>query len=203
MNYHKQKKAVKFKAPQFYMKTHSGGVYYKLTWHELLEKLATFKRYGYDAERINKLFMNYDVYGSQKPQTIDRLLNRRYDRPEDVPIELYLYIYKHKPILTTDATDAVRWSRIINSKDEERYPAGEMYEIFRAVEKYREIRPGDWVSTDENYAIEHNERNLGNKGNIISMVVDGKDLLVSPTGNYEEAIYAPLELSIDVDVWRN
>jgi len=36
------------------------------------------------------------------------------------------------------------------------------------------------------------------KGRIISMDVDGRDVLVSPTGNYEEAIYAPLKYSIDV-----
>ena len=101
--------------------------------------------------------------------------------------------------MTTDATDAVRWSRIINTKDDARYPRGEIT-IYRAVDNhnYDEIREGDWVTTDEKYAIQHNDMYFDGKGKIISMDVDGRDVLVSPTGNYEEAIYAPLKYSIDV-----
>jgi hypothetical protein len=114
---------------------------------------------------------------------------------------IHRYIFKHKPLLTSDATDAVRWSRIINSRNEQRYPSMETT-IYRAVDNrdYDEIREGDWVTTDEKYAIQHNNKYFDGQGKVISMVVDGRDVLVSPTGNSEEAIYAPLKYSIDVKI---
>ena len=144
-----------------------------------------------------------DSYGrteqeKQKKNIKPNGLNKRYDYPTDVPKNVYRWILNNTSLLTTDATDAVRWSRIINSKDDARY-RGEIT-IYRAVDNqdYDEIREGDWVTTDERYAIEHNNRYFNGNGKIISMDVNGRDVLVSPTGNNEEAIYAPLKYSIDV-----
>lgn len=127
-------------------------------------------------------------------------LNDHYDSPEDVPVDVYKWIFSNSSLLTSDATDAVRWSRIINTKDDDRYDSE--LTVYRAVDdkSYDEIRPGDWVTTEEEYAIRHNEKYFNGDGYILSMNVDGKDVLVSPTGNSEEAIYAPLEYSIDVDL---
>jgi len=126
-------------------------------------------------------------------------LNNRYDKPTDVSKNMYRWILNNTSLLTTDATDAVRWSRIINTRNDNRYPRGEIT-IYRAVDNhdFDEIREGDWVTTDEKYAIQHNNMYFNGNGKVISMDVDGRDVLVSPTGNYEEAIYAPLEYSIDV-----
>jgi len=144
-----------------------------------------------------------DSYGrteqeKQKKNIKPNGLNKRYDYPTDVPKNVYRWILYNTSLLTTDATDAVRWSRIINSKDDARY-RGEIT-IYRTVDNqdYDEIREGDWVTTDERYAIEHNNRYFNGNGKIISMDVNGRDVLVSPTGNNEEAIYAPLKYSIDV-----
>jgi len=128
-----------------------------------------------------------------------RGLNSTYNNPLDVPKNVYRWILNNTSLLTTDATDAVRWSRIINTKNDERYPNEEIT-IYRAVDNhdYDDIREGDWVTTDENYAINHNNKYFDGNGKIISMVVNGRDVLVSPTGNYEEAIYAPLKYSIDI-----
>lgn len=105
------------------------------------------------------------------------------------------YIDKNSSILNDDASDAVRWHRIINTQNEERYP-NEKITIYRAVEKpYNEIREGDWVTTQREYAEQHNDKYLNSNGNIVEMTVNGKDVLTSPTGNTEEAIYAPMELS--------
>ena len=122
-----------------------------------------------------------------------------YNNPYDVPIDVYKWIFKRTSLLNTDAIDSVRWSRIINSKDDERLN-GEIT-IFRAVDdpSYTHIREGDWVTTDEKYATEHNNRYFDGKGVVISEDVNGEDVLASPTGNYEEAIYAPLKYSIDVE----
>lgn len=139
-----------------------------------------------DSERIKK---------NAKPAGVDD----SYNSPEDVPIEVYRWLSKNSGLLTSDASDAVRWGRIINTKDEPRY-SGEIT-VYRAVEpEYAdsEIREGDWVTTEEDYAIQHNEKYFDGKGEILSMDVDGNDVLVSPTGNSEEAIYAPMESSIDV-----
>lgn len=131
-----------------------------------------------------------------KPKGIDD----RYDSPQDIPLNVYRWISKNTSLLTNDATDAVRWSRIINTRNDERYPSGTMT-VYRAVDNksYNDIREGDWVTTDRKYAIEHNNRYFNGKGKVIENEVDGKDVLVSPTGNPEEAIYAPLEDSIDVN----
>ncbi len=144
-----------------------------------------------------------DGYGrteqeKQKKNIKPNGLNKRYDHPTDVPKNVYRWILNNTSLLTTDATDAVRWSRIINSKDDSRY-RGEIT-IYRAVDNqdYDEIREGDWVTTDERYAIEHNNKYFNGDGKVISMDVNGRDVLVSPTGNNEEAIYAPLKYSIDV-----
>ena len=125
-------------------------------------------------------------------------LDKKYDRPYDVPKNVYRWIFDNETLLYSDASDAVRWSRIINTADDKRY-RGDIT-IYRAVEKndYDEIREGDWVTTDEKYAIEHNNRYFDGRGKIISMDVNGRDVLVSPTGNHEEAIYAPLKFSIEI-----
>ena len=121
------------------------------------------------------------------------------ERREIARQTVYRWIFKKSSLLTSDATDAVRWSRIINSRDDDRYPRGEMT-IYRTVDnhKYNEIREGDLVTNDEKYAVQHNERYFDGRGKVISMDVDGRDVLMSPTGDPEEAIYAPLEYSIDI-----
>lgn len=128
-------------------------------------------------------------------------LNDIYEHPLDVPKKVYKWIFKNTSLLTSDATDAVRWSRIINTRDDERYPSGKIT-IYRAVgnRNYNEIREGDWVTTKKEYAIKHNEMYFNGKGKVISMNVDGKDVLISPTGDREEAIYAPLNYSIDIEL---
>lgn len=127
-----------------------------------------------------------------KPDGVDAV----YNHPSEIPIDVYNWVSSNMSLLTSDATDAVRWGRIINTQDDSRYPRGEIM-LYRAVDdaSYDEIRPGDWVTADEKYAIQHNNKYFDGKGEIISMYADGRDVLVSPTGNYEEAIYAPMELS--------
>ena len=129
-----------------------------------------------------------------KPNGVDGV----YDHPTDVPKNVYKWILQNTSLLSTDASDAVRWSRIINTRNDSRYPSGNLT-IYRAVDNpdYDEIREGDWVTTDEKYAVEHNNRYFNGNGNVISDIVDGRDVLVSPTGNNEEAIYAPVNYSID------
>lgn len=127
----------------------------------------------------------------------DELLTATYLSPDEVPQEVAAWIQKNASILTSDATDAVRWGRIVNTHKDDRYPAGDVT-IYRAIGRdidSDEIRPGDWVTTIESYATEHNDRYLNGKGAILSETIDGLDLLVSPTGNMEESIYAPLHLS--------
>lgn len=122
-----------------------------------------------------------------------------YDSPYDVPKTVYKYLDNNTTLLYSDASDAVRWFRIINSKFNDRYSKGDL-EIYRAVDnnEYNEIRPGDWITTDRKYAEKHLNKYFKN-GKILSTVVNGRDVLKSPTGNYDEAIYAPMELSIDVE----
>lgn len=167
---------------------------YKM-WDEKAEEANVIRRKLYQ--------LTGDPYGEtkldkQKKNIKPNGLNKRYDYPIDVPKNVYKWILNNTSLLTTDATDAVRWSRIINSKDDARY-RGDIT-IYRAVDNhdYDEIREGDWVTTDEKYAIEHNNRYFNGNGKIISMDVNGRDVLVSPTGNNEEAIYAPLKYSIDI-----
>lgn len=131
---------------------------------------------------------------ARKPS--DTRLQKPYPTPGSIPADVLAYEQSRDP-LTADATDAQRWARIVDTLGDERYPPGEM-EIFRAVVG-DEIRPGDWVTTSQEYAEEHRSRHLGGSGKIISDTVDGADVLVSPTGNAEEAIYAPRELSGPVD----
>jgi hypothetical protein len=195
-------KSLQFKDPKFYQKSNDGGIYYNMTWNEVLSKIKELQKYGWTPEKIAKRMKEIDVYGSKKPITTTAQLNKRYNHPSEIPFELYQYIRKNLGIISSDASDAVRWSRIINTRDEERYP-DEPLTIYRAVDnKYDEIREGDWVTTDENYAQEHMARYLGNNAHVISMEVNGRDVLTSPTGNYEEAIYAPMELSYPLDSYN-
>lgn len=154
--------------------------------------------------RLRLYQLTGDYYGEtkadkEKKKVKPNGLDNNYNYPDDVPKNIYRWILNNTSLLSTDATDAVRWSRIINTKNDSRYPKGQII-IYRAVDNhdYSDIREGDWVTTDKKYAIEHNNRYFNGKGKIISMNVDGRDVLVSPTGNYEEAIYAPLEYSIDI-----
>lgn len=191
----------KYKNPKIGFLRKDGSVSYDETWEEIIEGVIRMRTGGYTDKQINDFHRNnYKVYGSVKPISSSAQLNKDYDYPQDVPKSVYQYIFKNGSILNDNASDAVRWSRIINTKDDDRYPRGEIT-IYRAVEPQysnSEIREGDWVTTDESYAINHNERYFNGKGTILSMDVDGRDVLVSPTGNYEEAIYAPLKYSIDI-----
>jgi hypothetical protein len=82
--------------------------------------------------------------------------------------------------------------------DDERYPEGSIT-LYRAVETgpamLDEIRPGDWVTDQREYAEEHLRRYFNGNGQVFECETDGRDVLVSPTGNAEEAIYAPREFS--------
>lgn len=144
-----------------------------------------------------KLFeLTGDWYGRPKVKLVkpsDDDLLAEYETPGDVPQHVMNWLLKRNQILTSDATDAVRWSRIVGTKKDDRYPSGDMT-VYRAVIG-DEIRPGDWVTTDLSYAQDHLRRYLGRGGQVLQLDVDGRDVLVSPTGNSEEAIYAPLEFS--------
>jgi hypothetical protein len=164
-------------------------------WDDLVDKIHTIQRKLYQ--------LTGDSYGETKEDKAKKNvkpngLNKKYDYPTDVPKNVYRWILSNQSLLYSDATDAVRWSRIINTKDEPRYK-GEIT-IYRAVDNrsYEDIREGDWVTTDKKYAIEHNNRYFNGSGKILSMDVNGRDVLVSPTGDNKEAIYAPLKYSIDV-----
>jgi hypothetical protein len=165
-------------------------------WDKIVNEMNVIRRKLYE--------LTNDSYGrtekeKNKINDTPKGLNSEYSNPTLVPKSVYKWIFKHTSLLNTDATDAVRWSRIINTKNEVRYPSGEMT-IYRAVDNqdYDDIREGDWVTTDEKYALKHNNMYFDGNGKIISMDVDGRDVLISPTGDYEEAIYAPLKYSIDV-----
>jgi hypothetical protein len=142
-----------------------------------------------------------DWYGKpkikiQKPD--DSLLEAVYESPDEVPTEVMSWVRKHSAILTSDATDAVRWARIVDTVNDDRLVSGDVT-LYRAIEKgagmIPEIRPGDWVTPERTYAEDHLRRFLGGSGDVLEITVDGQDVLVSPTGNFEEAIYAPRELS--------
>lgn len=141
--------------------------------------------FGNDTNKVKKLV---------KPMG----LNKQYNHPNEVPKAVYRWILNNDSLLYSDASDAVRWSRIVNSSDEPRY-RGDIT-IYRAVNnnEYDDIREGDWVTTEERYAILHNNKYFNGNGKIISMDVNGRDVLKSPTGDVEEAIYAPLKYSIDI-----
>jgi len=165
------------------------GAYDDKKWESISDRAALVR-----AELIK---LTGDPYGKQKNKKTskpsDDILNAKYDSPSKVPEEVMSWLIKNNQILTSDATDAVRWSRIYDTLNDERYPPGEVT-IYRAVIGDG-IRPGDWVTTSREYAEDHNDRYLEGKGNIIEDVVNGPDLLVSPTGNLEEAIFAPREFS--------
>lgn len=129
----------------------------------------------------------------------EELLEATYLSPDDVPLDVSNWVKRNCSLLFSDATDAVRWSRIEDSLDHERYEEGEIT-LYRALNIVNEmgdidIRPGDWVTTIESYAEEHNRRYFDGMGQVLSMVCNGADVLFSPTGNSEEAIYAPRQLS--------
>lgn len=149
------------------------------------------------AEIRRQLFaLTGDAYGEPKIKKIgpsDDLLDAEYASPDEVPPGVMSWVRQHASLLTSDATDAVRWSRIVDTLNDDRYPEGDLV-IYRAVDG-REIRPGDWVTTIREYAEEHLERYLGGNGQVVEEIVNGRDVLVSPTGNDEEAIYAPREFS--------
>lgn len=138
-----------------------------------------------------------DYYGNSKTKLSkpsDRLLQAHYAKPEDIPKSVLDWNNSNAPLLTSDATDAIRWMRVIGTLDDDRFPSGTIT-IYRATDQGDEIRPGDWVTTNYDYAYDHLRRYLRGKGSIIEMHVDGRNVLISPTGNYDEAIYAPLKYS--------
>ena len=153
-----------------------------------------------DASEVRRELMELtgDPYGRPKKKREiapdPDLLNARYEAPDHVPSEVLAWVRKRSALLTSDATDAVRWSRIIDTLEDERYPVGEI-SLYRAMADGDEIRPGDWVSTKRKYAEDHLRRHLNGAGQVLEILVDGQDVLVSPTGNAEEAIYAPREFS--------
>jgi hypothetical protein len=133
------------------------------------------------------------------PQPSDEIMNAEYNHPSEIPPDVYQAATK-KNVITSDANDAVRWARILGTNKDPRYPSGRTT-VYRAVDGDG-IREGDWVTTERQYAEDHNKRYLGGKGKIEEMDVDGRDLLQSPTGNSEEAIYAPMELSGPYSAYR-
>lgn len=171
--------------------------------YEVLRKRKTYTQEEWDAIgpeagaiRTQLFKLTGDWYGRPKVKRVrpsDDEINAVYPSPADVPKHVMEWLQTHNQILSSDATDAVRWARISDTRRDERYPSGDLT-IYRAVVG-DEIRPGDWVSTDRAYTEEHARRYLGRGGRVIEMVVDGRDVLVSPTGNGEEAIYAPREFS--------
>lgn len=140
-----------------------------------------------------------DAYGRRHREKLVRPseddLNASYDSPDEVPEDVRRWVAAHAGTLTSDATDAVRWHRIADTLEDERYPEGEEIVLYRAVADGDEIRPGDWASTERAYAEAHLRRYLNGRGRVVELEVDGADVLVSPTGNAEEAIYAPREFS--------
>ena len=81
-------------------------------WDEKAEEANEIRRKLYQ--------LTGDPYGEtkEKKNIKPNGLNKRYDYPNDVPKEVYKWILRNTSLLTTDATDAVRWSRIINTKDD-------------------------------------------------------------------------------------
>jgi hypothetical protein len=157
-------------------------------WHEVSKKAG--------AIRVQLFDLTGDYYGKSRIKQIkpsDEALNADYDSPWDVPKEVMSWVRRNSSLLTSDATDAVRWSRIVDTLKEDRYPSGDIT-LYRSVDG-DDIRPGDWVTTDRSYAEDHLSKYLNGNGQILEETVDGRDVLVSPTGNNEEAIYAPREYS--------
>ena len=137
-----------------------------------------------------------DWYGRPRvkiPRPSDDELGAVYDTPDQIPKPVMQWALKNLGLLTSDATDLVRWSRIVNTLEDDRLDPGPVT-LYRAVAG-DEIRPGDWVTTLESYARMHLQRHLKGKGQVVQMDVDGLDVLLSPSGNFEELIYAPREFS--------
>jgi hypothetical protein len=105
-----------------------------------------------------------------------------YNSPAETPADVLRWVRRHAALLTSDSTDAVRWARIIDTLDVERYPQGNLT-VNRAVAEGHEIRPSDWVTLDRRSAEDHLRRYLDGRGQVLEMIVDGSDVLVSPTGN--------------------
>ena len=146
-------------------------------------------------DRLNALRDEFASFKSTRPsKPSDEALAARYDTPSSVPADVRDWVKQNASIITSDASDAVRWGRIDDTLNDERYPGGRI-SIYRAVANGDEIRAGDWVTTERKYAEEHLDRYLGGKGEILEDSVDGRDVLTSPTGNSEEAIYAPRQYS--------
>jgi hypothetical protein len=146
--------------------------------------------------RMQLFELTGDHYGKPKVKKVrpsDELLYAEYETPSDVPREVRDWL-RSSSLLFSDATDAVRWSRIINTLNDERYPDEDLT-IYRALENGDEIRPGDWITTNLEYAEQHLARSLNGNGHILDETVNGLDVLVSPTGDFDEAIYAPREFS--------
>lgn len=137
-------------------------------------------------------------YGHPKPRPKkpdEDALNASYEHPDDVPADVMAW-ERNRSSIYADATDAQRWARIVGTAEDDRFDSGDMV-IYRAVsnkDESADIRPGDWVTPDLAYAQSHLEKSLDGRGQILEMIVDGQDVLVSPTGNHEEAIYAPMVL---------
>lgn len=138
-----------------------------------------------------------DAYGRAKafraPMPSEDRLNAEYNAPWEVPPDVRDWVRRHAGTLTSDATDAVRWGRIEDTLQDERYPPGDLT-VYRVTDAGDAIRPGDWVTTQKSYAEDHLRRYVP-RGRILEEIVDGRDVLESPTGNAEEAIFAPRELS--------
>jgi hypothetical protein len=137
-----------------------------------------------------------DSYGRPKVKVArpsDDALGATYESPDEIPGPLMQWALRNLGLLTSDGTDLVRWSRIINTLDDDRLEAGTVT-LYRAVDG-DEIRPGDWVTTLESYAQMHLTCHLKGRGQVVQLHVDGQDVLLSPTGNEEELIYAPRDLS--------
>lgn len=130
----------------------------------------------------------------EKPKWFDK----KYNEPSDIPDDVYEYANKQS-LLTSDANDAIRLARIEWTENMPRYRWD--ITIYRAVEnnKYSDIRPWDWVTTQKEYAQQHNDMYFNWKWTIIEENVNWKQVLQSPTGNVEEAIYAPMEYSYKVN----
>ncbi len=105
-----------------------------------------------------------DAYGGKtKPPRPppDDALNAEYLSPGDVPADVMAY-ERQRSVVTSDATDAQRWARIVDTLDDERL-SGDVT-LYRATEDGDDIRPGDWVTLDRAYAEEHNRRWLDGRG---------------------------------------
>jgi predicted GNAT family acetyltransferase len=139
-----------------------------------------------------------DPYGETKKAKIQRpptdALDAEYTTPDEIPNNVWDWVSNNTSLLYGDASDAVRLWRIVDTLQDERYPDDDIT-IYRAVSEGGEIRPGDWVTVDYRYAEEHLRKSLNGRGQILEETVNGRDVLSSPTGDAEEAIYAPRVLS--------